>query len=91
MAAPNDAVAEVLAALADGTADVSYRLLRRYLVTPADADEPAVFITLDDDGSPIYEDATIVFGIEHALGTLDADALANAIGAFEARRDRPRR
>lgn len=74
------AVASLLESLREKRAHLSFRYERRYMITPAESDDPMIFITIDSDGSPLPGDAIVVTSDgEFNLTSDEMDAITDAI------------
>src|SRR5688500_14474548 len=74
------AAASLVDLLSEKRARLSFRYERRYMITPADSDDPMIFITIDSEGSPLPGDAIVVTSEgEFNLTPNEMNAITSAI------------
>jgi hypothetical protein len=74
------ATASLLELLRQKDARISFRYERRCMITPADSDDPMIFLTIGFDGIPLPDRAIVVTGDgEFALTLDEMSAIADAV------------
>jgi hypothetical protein len=70
----------LLGLLRQKRARLSFRYERRYMITPADSDDPMIFLTIDSDGTSLPDGAIVVTDDgEFSLTHKEMSAIAVAI------------